>query len=126
MKRTTTVGIVVGVGAALMLGVSSATSRPPEEKAGRPNVRWVEKCLQDFESIKPGMTRGEIENRFPLDGGLQGVSPVRFLHPACPYFKIDVVFAFKRNPDDQNRAVSGKEDKATRASKPYIERPFAD
>jgi hypothetical protein len=72
------------------------------------------------------MTRGEIEGKLSKDGGLQGVSPVRFAHPACGYFKVDVEFEFKRDAADQNRAIQNKDDKATRVSKPYIERPFLD
>ena len=89
-------------------------------------TKWVERCLKDFESIKVGMSRSDIKGRLPMDGGLQNVSPVRFVHPACRYFKIDVEFDFKRNAADQNRAMWGKDDKATKVSKPYVERPFAD
>jgi hypothetical protein len=35
---------------------------------------------------------------------------------------MDVEFDFKRNPADQNRAVWGRDDKATKVWKPYIER----
>ena len=70
--------------------------------------------------------RGQVEAKLTIDGGLQSVSPVRFAHPACGYFKIDVEFEFKRNAADQNRAIADKADKVTKVSKPYIERPFAD
>jgi len=39
---------------------------------------------------------------------------------------MDVEFDFKRNPADQNRAITGKEDKVIRVSKPYIEEPDFD
>ena len=87
---------------------------------------WVARCLEDFQTIKPGKTRAEIEKKFPMDGGLQTVSPVRFTHPDCPYFKVDVAFGFKRDPEDQNRAVLSPHDEATAVSKPYIETPFCD
>jgi len=87
---------------------------------------WVEKCLGDFETIKLGMTRGEVEKRFPADGGLQTVSPVRFAHPECGYFKINVEFSFERDESDQGRAVASADDPVTKVSKPYIERPFMD
>ena len=85
-------------------------------------IAWVNKCLSDFDSIKVGRSRKEIERQFPMDGGIQGVSPVRFTHPECPHFKVDVEFSFKRNPHDQNRAVISPEDKSTKISKPYLER----
>jgi hypothetical protein len=90
------------------------------------SLRFTWAMALHFESIKIGMTRSDLEGRLPKDGGLQSVSPVRFAHPACGYFKIDVEFDFKPNPADQNRAVWGKDDKATKVSKPYIERPFSD
>ena len=90
------------------------------------NVEFAGGCLKVFESITNGMTRAEVEKNFTLDGGLQGASPVRLLHPACPMFKVNVEFDFKRNAADQNRAVIGKDDKVIRVSRPYLERPFLD
>jgi hypothetical protein len=88
--------------------------------------KFVEKCLRDFESIKLGMTRSEIEKKFLKDGGLQSVSPVRYAHPICSYFKIDIEFDFQSNASDQGRAIVGKRDKVIKVSRPYIERPFLD
>jgi hypothetical protein len=72
------------------------------------------------------MTRGEIQKKFPMDGGIQGVSLIRFTHPECGYFKIDVGFDFKHNENDQNRAIISPDDKVTKVSKPYIEVPVMD
>lgn len=99
---------------------SAATPKPPSSSTGREN------CQKVFESIKVGMTRSEVAASFQLDGGLQGVSPVRFLHPDCPNFKVDVEFDFQRDAADQNRAVIGKNDKVVRVSKPYQQQPFFD
>ena len=92
----------------------------------RDRMAWVAKCLKDFHAIKLGMTRQDIETQFQMDGGLQSVSPVRFTHPECRYFKVDVEFSFKRNPQDMGRAIISPDDKATKVSKPYIELPFSD
>ncbi len=67
------------------------------------------------------MTRGQLEDKFPKDGGRQSISPVRFTHPACGYFKIDVAFAV-----NDNRTVADKSDQVTKVSKPYIEEPFSE
>ncbi len=103
-----------------------AQAPPPRAQPDQDRTQWVESCLKDFESIKAGLTRGQVEAKLTMDGGLQGVSPVRFAHPGCGYFKVDVEFEFKRNAADQNRAIADKADKVTKVSKPYIERPFAD
>jgi len=89
-------------------------------------IQWVEGRLKDFESIKAGMTRGQVEAKLTMDGGLQGVSPVRFAHPACGYFKVNVEFEHKLDAAPQRPAIADKPDKVTKCSKPYIERPFFD
>ena len=99
---------------------------PPRQRPDVTRAEWIEECLRSFEAVKPGLTRSQIEKIFPMDGGTQGVSPVRFVHPDCSYLKIDVDFDFKRDAKDQNRAIWGKDDKATKVSKPYIERPRID
>jgi len=108
------------------VGLLRAQAQAPRAQADTDRASWVEKCLKDFESIRVGVTRGEIEGKLRRDGGLQGVSPVRFAHPACGYFKVDVEFEFKRDAAGQNRAIQSGDDKSTRVSKPYIERPFTD
>jgi hypothetical protein len=118
--------IVAACFAGVCVALLYAQGQPTRSEADKDCTYWVQTCLRDFESIKVGMTRDEIKGKFPLDGGVQSVSPVRFTHPACAYFKIDVEFDFKRNAADQNRAIWGKEDKVTKVSKPYIERPFID
>ena len=90
------------------------------------HTAWVRKCLEDFGSVTPGMTRGQVEQRFAMDCGLQVPSPVRFVHPDCPCFKIDVEFKYRTEPNDQNRAIMGDKDRVTSVSKPYIELPHLD
>ena len=99
---------------------------PVDQLTIPPNVELAGDCFKSFESITNGMTRGEVEKKLMMDGGLQTVSPVRFLDPACPGFKINVEFDFKRNAIDQNRAVETKADKVIRVSKPYLEHPSMD
>ena len=127
MKKIRYLSIILGVTLLTIIGLSIAKEQKPKTEIKREYIVWVEKCLKDFQSIQVGMTRGEIEEKFPLDGGLQeGVSTVRFIHPECPYFKIDVSFEFKRNENDQNRAIRSPDDKVIKTSKPYIEMPYSD
>ena len=83
-------------------------------------------CLKNFEAITNGMTRAEVEQRLKMDGGKQGISPVRFIDPGCPGFKIKVEFDTKQNPNDLNRAVRANDDKVIHVSRPYLEPPFMD
>ena len=126
MKNTVRLSIVAACVGWTCVALLRAQAPPPRTQPDKDHTQWVESCLKDLESVKPGTTRGQVEGKLSKDGGLQGVSPVRFAHPACGYFKIDVEFEFKRNTADQNRAISDTADKVTKVSKPYIERPFSD
>lgn len=90
------------------------------------NVEFTGDCLKIFESITNGMTRAEVKKRLEMDGGLTGVSPVRFIDPKCPGFKISVEFDFKKDAADQGRAITSDTDTVIRVSKPYLELPFMD
>lgn len=126
MKILNIFRIVLVLCVGLVISLCLANGEAQQAKPNQEHTVWVEKCLRDFESVKPGMTRGEIEKKFPMDGGLQVVSPVRFTHPECGYFKVDVEFDFKHNEKDQNRAIISPDDKAMKISRPYIERPIMD
>lgn len=126
MKKIRYLSIILGATLLTIIGLSVDKEQKPKTEIKREYIAWVEKCLKDFQSIQVGMTRGEIEEKFPLDGGLQGVSPVIFTHPECPYFKIDVSFEFQRDKNDQNRAIWSPDDKVIKTSKPYIEMPYSD
>jgi hypothetical protein len=98
-----------------------------DQKVAQERVAWVEKCLNDFEAIKPGMTRKEVAERLAMESGLQALGgPIRFVHRECPLFKMDVSFDFKRDSTDQGRAISSPDDKVTETSKPYFGRPILD
>jgi len=126
MKTLNTFRIVLVLCIGLGISLCLAQGEKPQEKPNLERTKWVEKCLRDFESIKPGMTRGDIEKRFPMDGGVHSASLMRFTHPECGYFKADIEFDFKRDEKDQGRAILSPEDKATKVSRPYIERPYGD
>lgn len=113
----------IGCACIVLLHAQAPLAKP---QADKDYTQWVESCLKDFESVKVGMTRSQVEGKLSKDGGLQILSPVRFTHPACGYFKIDVEFEFKRDAADQNRAIIGEVDRVTKISKPYIESPFFD
>ena len=90
------------------------------------DTRRVEQCLKDFESITNGMTRAEVEKKLTMDGGLHGIWKVRYVHPECFYFKIDVQYESSSTGTDQQPPHEGKRDKVIQVSKPYLERPFSD
>jgi hypothetical protein len=90
------------------------------------NLEFSGDYFNSFESITNGMSRAEVEQRLRMDGGLQTASPVRFLDPRCPGFKILVEFEFQRAAAHQNRAIQSGNDKVIKVSSPYREPPFTD
>jgi hypothetical protein len=97
-----------------------------QQKAYWDRMKLVGKCLADFDSLKPGMTRKEIGDRFNTDAGAHNVSSETYTHRECPYFKVDVEFALQLPRDSEGRASSSPGDKAISISKPYIASPRAD
>lgn len=118
LKRTMPI-LIIAIVVMLSLCLGQATNEPAKKHEC---VSWVQKCLRDFESVKVGMTRAEIEKKLPMDGGIHLIHLVRFVHPECRYFKIDVEFDVKKN--DKGDKMQSPDDYAKTISKPYIETPF--
>jgi hypothetical protein len=71
----------------------------------------VQRALEDYRAIKPGLTRKDVEKMFKYDGGLQSTGQGRFTHKDCTYIKLDVTFQLAPNgagksPDDIVKTVS--------------------
>jgi|GEM_PF-2352872 len=123
-----TIGLICGIFAPMIL----PQLRCKEIKAAQTpadnldKTQWIEKCIKDFQSIKVDMTRREVEAKFHHDGGFYSKACMRFLDPDCNFIKVDVYFDFRRNPNDQNRAVFSDDDKVTKVGPPYLEYPCCD
>ncbi len=83
-------------------------------------------CSNDLGISIPDMTRAEVQAALEMDGGLNGYETVRYLHPHCQGFKIDVTYAVVRDHADQGRVKPTPQDKALSVSKPYAEAAFFD
>jgi len=80
----------------------------------------LEKSLASIQTIKLGMTRGDLLTLFKLDGGLQFTRMERYVHKQCPSIKVDVTFTPVGDTDDRWH------DRIESLSKPYLESPFSD
>jgi hypothetical protein len=59
-------------------------------------------AMKEFEQIKPGMSRAEIEKHLDLDGGLQFRNSTRYVYPKCQDIAIKVQIEYKlAAPTDQ-------------------------
>ena len=103
--------ILVFAGSCALSGV--AASRP-----GRTSVQGdlgcgvLESAIHDYERIKPGATRSDVEKLFIRDGGLQFIEKSRYTYRGCRFLHVDVDYKLqemsghKTSPDDLVDAVS--------------------
>jgi hypothetical protein len=83
------------------------------------HVKWVAKCLQEIQKIKPGMTKGDLLKVFEEGGGLSSPTTQTLVHRECPLMQVDVTFEPRPGGDP------GKLKIAT-ISKPYLDWPIDD
>ena len=115
--------------ALVVLVLCSAVIAVPPARAESDQARserraWLERCIKDFQSIKPGLTRGQVDKLLRHDGGLMQATHWRYRHPDCDYFKVDVDYAMK--PDAAGGFVASANDRVVAVSKPYLEWPIDD
>jgi hypothetical protein len=82
----------------------------------------IDAALSDYQHIKTGITRRDVDRYFELDGGLQFPSSARYVYPKCRYLHLDIEFEAKGNVD---RPLS-PDDKVVKASRLYVDYPVKD
>ena len=82
---------------------------------------WLNRCLGDFDQIKIGMTRLEVEQGFVRNGGLQISTQSVYFHRECPWLAIDIKFEPDPNPPHPG---DGSRDRVIEVGKPYLDRYF--
>ena len=60
----------------------------------------VERALRDFQGVKVGMARRDIERFFAVAGGMTFRTHTRYVYRDCEYLKIEV--DFKTDPKTEN------------------------
>ena len=104
--------------------MSFASWQPPASTLQDQNadhVAWVMRSLERMESIKPGMTRGDLMRLFTTEGGLQ--TGKSFVFRECPYFKVTVEWMPGGAADP---AIGKPSDVIKSISRPYIQRMIID
>ena len=129
LRRT---AALVLVSAATVYAATSArqTSSSREAPCVQDHDMWVGQALKEMESIKPGMTRGELLKIFRTEGGLSTVLHRTFVSRDCSYFKVDVEFQAVGRPErDSSGRVTLEEDARdiiTKISRPYLQFSITD
>lgn len=116
--------------AALILAVSMtssaslrATTLQDQTELSRSHIAWVAAALNRMQTVKVGMTRGELLAVFTTEGGLSTDLQRTYVSKDCPLFKVDVEFeAVDRPRDSQGRVIRGEgsRDTIVRISRPYL------
>jgi hypothetical protein len=86
-------------------------------------ARWIVANLAELESIKVGMTRGQLLKIFREEGGLSTRTWRRYMYRRCAYVKVDAEFAPDSNPASLEQSPN---DRITKISKPFLELVITD
>ncbi len=104
--------------------LSALRVEPNGRPYGSEQARWIRQNLPDLESIKVGMTRGELLKVFMEEGGFSARTQHRYVYRKCGYVKVDVEFAPANDKD--NDIHDRADDRITKISKPYLDWPIWD
>ena len=102
---------------AYALTLSASPARDDSVAAGR--VKWVEKSLKEMQTVKVGMTRGDLLKVFTEEGGLSTRTRQTYVYRGCPYFKVDVSFEPVGGARGNDFVSPG--DKIVTISRPYLD-----
>jgi hypothetical protein len=88
------------------------------------HVKWVGTVLGRMETIKPGMTRGDLLRVFTTEGGLSQPLERTFVSRECPYFKVLVTFSAvgrpQRDSDGRELLTEDARDVIVTISQPFL------
>ena len=90
---------------------------------GSEQARWISENLRELQSIKVGMTRGDLLKVFMEEGGLSTPKWHRYVYRKCGFVKVDVEFAVTGVPRNHEERPA---DRITKISKPYLELAIMD
>jgi hypothetical protein len=95
-----------------------------------PQIEWVAHSLKEMQTIKVGMTRGELMKVFTTEGGVFSALSRTYVYKGCLYFKVDVEFRPVGRPvRDRGGRVAlteAKDDVIMKISKPYLDWSIMD
>jgi hypothetical protein len=112
----------------------SASFRPTQSASTEPCTQdhevWLTHVLEKMDSIKPGMTRGDLLKVFRTEGGLSIGLRRTFVSRDCPYCKVVVEFKPVARADSDNpvfmMSPEDSRDIIVKVSKPYLQFAIAD
>lgn len=106
--------------AAIVICFSGVLAQQPN---GAKHTEWVEGVLKDIQTVKVGMTRGQMLKIFDEEGGLSTRIWRTYVYRDCPYIKVDFEFEPRGNPKSHSEFPA---DVIIKISKPYLEYEIVD
>jgi hypothetical protein len=121
MRKLTLVAATV---AALAYALTPSASPARDDAEAAKRIEWVEKSLKEMQTVKAGMTRGDLLKVFTEEGGPSTRTQQTYAYRGCQYFKVDVRF----EPVGARAATAPYPpgDKIVNISKPYLDWGVAD
>lgn len=123
MRRTLLV-VCLGFGLAVLFARAGSRDKPCQAFTVS-----VDAAMQSVARIHPGLTRADVEKEFEMDGGLQSVTPSRYVLKKCPDIKVDIEFKAADGGQPQISPSSPEfspTDLVVKVGKPYLEYPDMD
>lgn len=106
--------IALGAGAQAPTDVLSNGLVP----AAQDHTAWISGILRTIQTVRPGMTRRDVERLFIPDGGLSSGAPSIYVFRECLFIKVQVDF----RPTLKNGVWGGSaDDVIVKISRPYLE-----
>ena len=114
MKTLSAPILLCGIASIVCAAVAgTAAPKAPRPSGYEEHEKWVAQSLLEMQTIKVGMTRGELNKVFVGEGGLYSSASQTFLYRGCPYFKVHVgfkpageAFGLAENPKDKIVSLS--------------------
>jgi hypothetical protein len=103
--------------------VSAAAILPSSKSLADAHTEWIVKSLKEIESVKVGMTRGDLLKVFGEEGGISTRTWRRYVYHECRYIKVDVEFEPIGEPEKPSQSPR---DKIIKISKPFLEWSIMD
>ena len=95
--------------------VNAAESNSAQQQE---HQEWVRHSFDEMQTVKPGMTRGDLEKVFVGEGGFHASGSQVYLYRGCLYFKVTVDFQLAGSPLEY---PSNPKDKIVGITQPYID-----
>ena len=101
------------------------TGRAQENQLDSKLTEAIVTSLKQIQTIKPGMTRGQLLTLFTTEGGLSTGLQRTYVYLKCPYIKVDVEFEAVGRPrrDEDGRVTLREDDRdlIKTISRPYLQ-----